>query len=136
MWGELTACYCVTNMIIWNLSTSVESWINLLWASAMKMVIHVAFCLLKTKLLFHYQFRSLMWWCCQVSGVYIFKLRKRKCWWKWGIWAWSLKKHFIDLNHCIEQDVEVEGAMAADHLNAKFINLDLDLNKVQGKINE
>ena len=45
-----------------------------------------------------------------------------------------MKKHFIDLNHCIEQDVEVEGAMAADHLNAKFINLDLDLNKVQGKI--
>ena len=43
---------------------------------------------------------------------------------------------FLDLNHCTEQDVEVEGAMAADHLNAKFINLDLDLNKVQGKINE
>ena len=41
---------------------------------------------------------------------------------------------FLDFNNCTEQDVEVEGAMAADHLNAKFINLDLDLNKVQGKI--
>ena len=38
------------------------------------------------------------------------------------------------MNHCTEQDVEVEGAMAADHLNAEFIHLDLDLNKVQGKI--
>ena len=48
----------------------------------------------------------------------------------------ACRNSFLDFNHCTEQDVEVEGAMAADHLNAKFINLDLDLNKVQGKINE
>ena len=48
----------------------------------------------------------------------------------------ACRNSFLDFNHCTEQDAEVEGAMAADHLNAKFINLDLDLNKVQGKINE
>lgn len=39
----------------------------------------------------------------------------------------SLEKENGDEN----EDVEVEGAMAADHLNAKFINLDLDLNKCE-----
>ena len=60
-------------------------------------------------------------------------VRKNKISFKWKS---NTYVSFLDFNHCTEQDAEVEGAMAADHLNAKFINLDLDLNKVQGKINE